>query len=104
LLANFDPLAWCLRRMVWGMLCILAMIAVLIGVTGLLLQPPLFGPMSTLGGVLGLLYFLLVQPAGVMIRDALSPPSRSMLRGNWVQSGSEGLGVSGDPVATKPSE
>jgi hypothetical protein len=104
LLANFDPVAWCLRRMVWGMLGVLAMIGVLLGVTGLLLQPPIFGPMSTLGGVFGLLYFLLVQPAGVMIRDALAPPSRSKLRGSWVQLGSEGLGATGGQAAAEPSE
>ncbi len=41
------------------------------GITWLALTPPVFGPISTLGGAMGLAYFLLVQPAGVMLRRRL---------------------------------
>ncbi len=92
LIASFDPRGWCTRRVLAGTLALVLMVAVLAGLTYLTLRPPVFGKISTLGGVLSLAYFLLVQPAGVTLRDALAPPSRSLLRGSWVQEGSEGLG------------
>jgi hypothetical protein len=38
---------------------------------------------SKLGGVLSLIFFLLVLPAGTRVRDFLLPPHRSFLRGAW---------------------
>lgn len=37
--------------------------------TALTLWPPLFGSVSTLGGVASLAFFLLVQPLGTALRD-----------------------------------
>jgi len=45
--------------------------------------PPVFGTVSTVGGVMCLAFFLLVTPMGVRVRDACRPPSRAFLRGTW---------------------
>ncbi len=92
LVATFDPRPWCRRstRLLLGFVA-----AVLLGagaVTALALHPPLFGTVSTVGGALGLAYFLLVQPAGTAARDAVRVPCEAYLRGSWVKAGSEGRG------------
>jgi hypothetical protein len=102
LVASFDPLPWCRARLLEAAGWLTLMLALLAGITVLLFWPPIFGAVSTAGGGIAIVYFLLVQPAGVMLRDALAPPSRTMLRGSWVQAGSEGLGDQGatdDPAA-----
>ncbi|HZO12649.1 MAG TPA: hypothetical protein VFB62_05315, partial [Polyangiaceae bacterium] len=60
--------------------------------TYLALYPPIFGTVSIVGGALGLVFFLLVQPAGTAIRDAVRVPSVAQLRGSWVRPKSEGQG------------
>ena len=47
------------------------------------LWPPVFGLVSTLGGALCLAFFLIVQPAGTALRDAVRVPSRAIVRGQW---------------------
>lgn len=58
-------------------------LAVFAALAALALWPPAFGTVSTVGGVLLLAYFLLVQPAGVWVEDALRPPPVAFLRGEW---------------------
>ncbi len=54
------------------------------GCTLLALSAPVFeGWLSKLGGLLGLLYFLLVIGAGTRLRDLLLPPHRQLIRGVW---------------------
>ncbi|MEZ4312522.1 MAG: hypothetical protein R3F14_31220 [Polyangiaceae bacterium] len=68
---------------------VLAELAFAGGVTALALWPPRFdGWVSLLGGVLGLGYFLAVQPVGTAVRDALRPPSTAFVRGVWIESAS----------------
>ncbi len=47
---------------------------------------PRFGVVSTLGGAACLGFFLIVQPAGTALRDAVRLPSRASLRGRWRRS------------------
>lgn len=53
--------------------------------TVLALQAPHFGTVSVVGGVLGLVYFITVQPAGTMLRDAVRFPNVAYLRGDWIR-------------------
>ncbi len=83
LVASIDPRAVCSRAMALlaaGCIGVLAAAAIC---TALALWSPPFGLVSTIGGALGLAYFLLVQPAGTALRDAVRPPSRAELRGHW---------------------
>ncbi len=52
-------------------------------VTWLALVPPVFGFWSTVGGALGLAFFLAVQPAGTATRDAALLPHEAPLGGQW---------------------
>ena len=56
------------------------------GITVLALWPPVFGRVSTLGGALGLVYFLgFLLPGGVLVRDAVRPASVAFVRGRWTR-------------------
>ena len=59
-------------------------------ITRLCLGPPLFGPMSTLGGVLGLAYFLLVQPAARWMEERAQTPAQRVIHGQWRRPGGNG--------------
>jgi hypothetical protein len=63
-------------------------------VTWLALATPPFGRTSTVGAVLGLAFFLAVQPLAPSVRDAARLPHLQYLRGSWVTAGSEGQGRS----------
>jgi hypothetical protein len=78
------PLAWRRRHLLLWLLFSLITVAVASAISFLVLQPPWFGRLSTLGGALGLVYFLLVQPAGVAFRDATLPPNRAAVGGRWL--------------------
>lgn len=69
LLATLDPVKAVRARM--RMLASFALVSVLLAgaITAVALVPPIFGTVSTLGGALGLLFFILVQPAGVKVRN-----------------------------------
>jgi len=86
LIATFDPRPWLTRKIGLGLFFIVAELVIAAALTWLALRPPVFGLVSTLGGALCLAHFLLVQPAGTWLRDALRPPSRAFLRGRWVRS------------------
>lgn len=84
-LSAFDPVAFVRRR---TLVVVFLFIPITIGLAGvctaLALTPPVFESwVSKLGGMLGLLFFLLVLPAGTRLRDFLLPPHRQFLRGAW---------------------
>ncbi|GAB4200526.1 MAG: hypothetical protein OHK0013_11640 [Sandaracinaceae bacterium] len=56
-------------------------------VTGLALWPPAFGPISTLGGALGLAFFLGIQPLGTAARDRARLPPERHVGGLWHRPG-----------------
>ncbi len=71
-LSSFDPRPWLRTRVAMVVGFQLAMTAVSALVTWLCLYPPVFGTISTIGGALGLVHFLLVlQPLGVTVREAV---------------------------------
>jgi hypothetical protein len=94
LLATFDPRRWCRARAALLVAFMLAMPAAAALITYLALYPPLFGSVSIVGCALGLAFFLLVQPAGTALRDAVLVPSCVPLRGSWLRPGSQGRAAS----------
>jgi len=86
LVATFDPRAWIARKIGLATLFILGDLALAAGCTAWALWPPRFGLVSTLGGAACLGFFLVVQPAGTALRNAVRLPSRADLRGRWVRS------------------
>jgi hypothetical protein len=85
-LSTFDPRAWCGRKM--AELCAFALLVVVLlgAITLVALWPPAFGVVSTVGAILAVAFFLLVQPAGTAMRDRVRIPSRAAGRGEWVRS------------------
>ena len=83
LLSAIDPVATLETRRA-GLLAFAA-VAILLagGVTALALVPPVFGTVSTIGGALALLFFVLVQPAGVRVRNWAQRPSAQPLVELW---------------------
>jgi hypothetical protein len=90
LLSTMDPRAWARSRMALLAAFAAGEIAVAAGCTALALLPPAFGTISKIGAGLGLLFFLLVQPAGTAVREAVRPPSRAIVRGKWERRVLEG--------------
>lgn len=85
LVSSLDPRAWCRsRELALGAFAV-AVLLVAAGCTAVALVPPVFGTVSTVGGALCLLFFLLVQPAGVAMREAVRVPGQAVLRGRWVR-------------------
>ena len=81
LVAFLNPKAWMDRARAELLLFALATIAALGLLTVLCLWPPIFGPVSTAGGALALIYFLLIQPAGTWIRGRNVEPARRSVEG-----------------------
>lgn len=86
LLATMDPRGLLTKKAALATTFIVAELLAAAGCTALALWPPLFGALSTLGGALCLAFFLLVQPAGTAIRDALLVPSLAPVRGRWARA------------------
>lgn len=86
LVATFDPRPWLTRKIRLAALFIVGEVAVAAGCTAVALWPPRFGLVSTLGGAACLGFFLIAQPAGTALRDAVRLPSRASLRGRWRRS------------------
>jgi len=85
MLATHDPRGWCRARaalVIGFQLMVLAMAG---GITYLALYPPLFGTVSTIGGVVGLLYFITIQAVGVSVREMTLAPPKTALRGSWLR-------------------
>lgn len=84
LVSTFDPVAWCRSRaLVIAALFVPALLAIAAGVTVVALWPPAFGTVSMVGAFMGVVYFLLVLPAGTAIRDWARLPHERILRGAW---------------------
>jgi hypothetical protein len=90
LVATMDPRVWLARRMRLAHGFVVAEIVVAGACTATALHSPRFGTVSTLGGAASLAFFLLVQPLGTLVRDALCPPSRARRRTTWTRPQSAG--------------
>ncbi|MRG96026.1 hypothetical protein [Polyangium spumosum] len=87
ILSTIDPRSFCGQKVLLGWLFVAVVLALAAGVTALALHEPIVSSTSKLGGALGLVFFLLVQPAGTGLRDALARPSVAALRGEWRRPG-----------------
>lgn len=83
-----DPVAFAASRARVLTLFLILGITALVGVTAVALTPPRFGLLSTLGGALGLAYFLAIQPLGTAVRDAVKTPARALVGALWRRPGS----------------
>lgn len=83
LVSTVDPRALCTRKIALSVAAIAGILAAAAGATALSLTRPHFGLVSTIGGAASLAFFLLVQPAGTALRDAVRLPHRAFLRGAW---------------------
>jgi hypothetical protein len=81
--SSVDPIAFCASRVRIIAGFVLASALVLAAVTALAVWPPHFGLVSTIGGALGLAYFLAIQPLGTAIRDAVKTPARRLVGATW---------------------
>jgi hypothetical protein len=83
--ATFDPRPWCRAKaaLVVGFQLLVLVLAG--AITYLALYPPLFGTVSTIGGVAGLIYFVTIQPVGVSVRETTLAPPVAALRGSWLR-------------------
>lgn len=83
LVATIDPIADCARKR--SLLATFAVgVVISCGVVSVVAcWPPVFGTVSTVGGVLGVAYFLGVQPLGTMVRDAALPARDRRIGGIW---------------------
>jgi hypothetical protein len=86
LVATFDPRPWIDRKIALAALFIIGDVALAAACSAVALRPPRFGLVSTLGGAACLGFFLIAQPAGTALRDAVLLPSRAWLRGRWIRS------------------
>ncbi len=87
LVSAIDPRAWLRRAAALAITFAILEVVVAAGVTALVLVPPIFdGWPSKIGGVLGLGFFLAVQPLGTAVRDAVRAPSLAFVRGRWIEA------------------
>ena len=86
--ASMDPRAVLAKNAAIGVGFIAAELAAAGACTALALRPPVFGLVSTIGGALGLAFYLGVQPLGTAVRDAMLVPSRAPVRGTWSRDAS----------------
>jgi hypothetical protein len=85
-LSATPPLPFLARRRAAHLLFAVTELAVCAALTAVALWPPLFGTVSTVGGVGLLAFFLIVQPLGVAVEEASREPSRAFLRGTQRRS------------------
>ena len=83
ILSQHDPLRWVRRcqRIVAAFVTI--ELGLLAGITAIAFVKPYFGLVSTIGGALGLAFFLGIQPFGNRVRDAIRVPSEVIVRNQW---------------------
>jgi hypothetical protein len=85
LLSSVDPRAACRSRLALLVAFAAGALGALAGCTALALAQPRFGTASTVGAALCLGYFLLIQPLGTAVRDAVRLPSAAIVRGRWAR-------------------
>jgi len=87
LVSAVEPRAWLLRSACFAVFFAIAETLCAAAITVLVLVPPVFdGWPSKVGGALGLGFFLLVQPLGTAVRDAIRAPHRAFVRGVWLDA------------------
>jgi hypothetical protein len=86
LVSMLDPRGWIKKRVALASAFVVAEIAVAAACTAAALEEPHFGPLSTAGAAAAFVFFLLVQPAGTAVRDALRPPSRAPRHDAWTRA------------------
>jgi hypothetical protein len=79
------PERWLGRKASSASLFIVIELLLAAGCTALALHPPAFGTVSALGAASCLAFFLLVQPAGVLLRQSLRTPNRAIRKGRWAE-------------------
>ena len=85
LVASMDPRAEIARGLrTLGLLVFLTVLGASI-VTALMFVPPVFGPTSTVGGVLALAFFLAIQPIAVELQDRARLPNERLVGGLWTR-------------------
>ena len=102
LVSTLDPRAWIAKRTTFAYAFVWAEVLVATACTAASLQAPLFGAVSTAGAAAGLVFFLLVQPAGTSVRDALRPPSSAPRHDQWTRT-AVSPGSGGIPQREQPS-
>jgi hypothetical protein len=85
LVSTIDPRAWIAKRAALAYAFVFAELLVAGACTAASLQPPHFGRVSTAGAAAAFVFFLLVQPLGTLVRDALRPPSRAERHDAWTR-------------------
>lgn len=83
LVSEVDPIGWYQKKMRLNIGFMLFTFLSASGLSALALRSPAFGTVSTLGAALLLVYFLLIQPAGVWIADRSRTPNQAEIRGLW---------------------
>lgn len=99
LISSFDPRGWIAGKIAMVGAFIAIEIALASLATALALHAPVFGPISTAGGALGLAFFLLVQPAGTAVRDAARFPSVRFARGAWSREAAPAVDLAVNTIA-----
>lgn len=84
-IAAMDPIAFVDRRRALLAGFALASLVACAGVTVVACWPPFGGLASTIGGLLGVTYFLAVPPLGTKVRDAAKLPPYRLVGGIWVR-------------------
>ena len=91
LVSAIDPRAWLWRVAALAILFAIVSVIACAGVTALVMTAPIFdGWTSKIGGVIGLGFFLGVQPLGAKVRDVLRSPGSAFVRGVWTDIYSAG--------------
>jgi hypothetical protein len=83
LLSLRDPSALIGERMRGLLAFAIVSIVLCAGITAVIFVPPVFGMVSTVGGALGLLFFVLIQPAGVRVRNWARLPDQQPTTATW---------------------
>ena len=86
LVSTFDPRHFCRSAILSSAAVLLAIVAWSAAVTALVLHAPVFGAVSTFGGVLGLAEFLLIQPLGTWLRDRVLWPHEAPVETRWLEA------------------
>jgi hypothetical protein len=92
IVATLDPRAWLSTRVAFARAFALGELTLAGVCTFLSLHAPRFGVVSTIGGAASLVFFLMVQPAGALVRDALRIPSLALRTSVWTR-GRRGAGL-----------